>query len=36
MQKLLMAMLALAMLTACSSEPTKPSETAKPQPKSRS
>jgi hypothetical protein len=33
MQKLLMAMLALALMTACSSEPAKPTETAKPQPK---
>ncbi|MGC2196422.1 MAG: hypothetical protein WA628_17245 [Terriglobales bacterium] len=33
MKKLLMAMFALALLTACSSEPSKTSETAKPQPK---
>lgn len=33
MQKLLMPLLALALMTACSSEPAKPTETAKPQPK---
>jgi hypothetical protein len=33
MQKLLMAMFALALMTACSSEPAKPTESAKPQPK---
>jgi len=33
MQKLLMAMLALALLTGCSSEATKPAEATKPQPK---
>ncbi len=33
MKKLLMAMFGLALLTACSSEPSKPSENAKPQPK---
>jgi hypothetical protein len=33
MQKLLMPLLALALMTACSSEPAKPTESAKPQPK---
>ncbi len=33
MKKLLMAMLALAILAGCSSEPTKPAQTEKPQPK---
>jgi hypothetical protein len=33
MQKLLMAMFALALMTGCSSEPAKPAETAKQQPK---
>jgi hypothetical protein len=34
MKKLLMAMLALALMAGCSSEPSKPAPTAKPQPKS--
>lgn len=33
MQKLLMPLLALALMTACSSEPAKPTESEKPQPK---
>src|SRR5712692_11330816 len=33
MKKLLMAMLALALMAGCSSEPSKPAQTEKPQPK---